>query len=149
MKLNGEHVLQAPRRVIWDILMDPNLLVKITPGISELRKLDESKFEAISEVKIGPVKGRFTGDLSLEELVEPEHFVLHVKQNSKIGNVNAEVKIYLDEEGNGHTRLSFDGKAQMSGLLARTGARVVSGVANSLTKQFFTAFEKELELNNS
>ena len=146
MKLNGEHTLSAPRKVVWDMLMDPQQLVKITPGISELNKINDTNYEAVSEVKIGPVKGRFTGDLALEDLIEPESFTLVVKQNSKIGNVKADVVIHLDEVGNGDTQISFDGKAQMSGLLARTGARVVSGVANSLTKQFFEAFDKEIEL---
>lgn len=145
MKLTGEHTLKAPRKVIWDMLMNPEQLVNITPGISELNKIDDSNYEAISEVKIGPVKGKFKGDLSLENMIKPESFILSVSQKSKIGNVKADIQIYLDEEGN-DTKISFDGKAQMSGLLARTGARVVSGVANSLTKQFFEAFDKEIEL---
>ncbi|HAK78420.1 MAG TPA: carbon monoxide dehydrogenase, partial [Runella sp.] len=39
-----------------------------------------------------------------------------------------------------------DGKADMSGLLARTGNRVMSGVASTLTKQFFKNFEDELSI---
>lgn len=149
MKLTGEHTLSAPRKVVWDMLMDPDQLVKITPGISELIKKDATHYEAVSEVKIGPVKGSFKGDLALEQMIEPESFTLVVKQNSKIGNVKADIDIHLEEEGNGHTKINFDGKAQMSGLLARTGSRVVSGVANSLTRQFFEAFEKEIEIMNS
>lgn len=149
MKLSGDHVLKAPRNVVWDMLMNPDQLVKITPGISELNKRDESSYEAVSEVKIGPVKGKFKGDLELMDMVKPESFTLVVKQNSKIGNVKADIVINLDEVGNGDTKITFDGNAQMSGLLARTGARVVSGVANSLTKQFFDAFDKEIELMTS
>jgi Carbon monoxide dehydrogenase subunit G (CoxG) len=44
------------------------------------------------------------------------------------------------------TELSFDGKAMTSGLLARTGNRVMSGVASTLTKQFFDNFTKELNV---
>lgn len=148
MKLTGEHTLKAPRKVIWDMLMDPDELVKITPGISELKRKDDTNYEAISEVKIGPVKGRFSGDLELKDIIKHESFTLAVEQNSKIGNVKADVAIYLDEVDDKNTHLSFDGKAQMSGLLARTGARIVSGLANSLTRQFFDAFDKEIELMN-
>lgn len=148
MKLKGAHTLKAPRKVIWDMLMDPNQLVKITPGISELNKVDESKYDAIAEVKIGPVKGKFKGELFIQDPVEPESFALKVKQDSKIGNVVATILINLEDEG-GDTLVTFDGDAQMSGLIARTGQRVVSGVANSLTKQFFESFEKEIEALNS
>ncbi len=146
MKLTGSHILEADRKVIWDMLMDPDQLVRITPGISALNKKSDDQYEALSEVKIGPVKGKFKGDLSLSNMIKPESFTLNVKQESKIGNVSAAIEIHLDDAENGNTAISFDGKAQMSGLLARTGSRVVSGVANSLTKQFFEAFEKELEL---
>ncbi len=145
MKLEGIHTLKAERRVIWVMIMDPDLLVKITPGISELVKKDEFSYEAISEVKIGPVKGRFKGELSLTELNEPESFNLKISQNSKIGNVDAKIHIQLNDLGNEQTEIIFDGDAQMSGVIARTGQRVVSGVANSLTKQFFDALDKEIE----
>lgn len=145
MKLSGSHTLKANRKVIWDMLMDPDQLVIITPGISELIKIDDTNYEAISEVKIGPVKGKFKGGLSLKEMVEPESFILVVEQKSKIGNVKADIKINLQAVENGECAIDFDGDAHMSGLLARTGQRVVSGVANSLTKQFFKAFEAEIE----
>jgi len=61
--------------------------------------------------------------------------------------VSADVKIHLSQRSENETELSFDGKANLSGLLARTGNRVLSGVANTLTKQFFK--ELENELNNS
>ena len=145
MKLSGSHTLKANRKVIWGMLMDPDQLVIITPGISELIKIDETNYEAISEVKIGPVKGKFKGGLALEEMIEHESFILVVEQKSKIGNVKADIKINLTVVENGECAIDFDGDAHMSGLLARTGQRVVSGVANSLTKQFFKAFEAEIE----
>lgn len=144
MKLNGDHILTAPREIIWSMLMNPEQLAKITPGISELIREEENSFKAISEVKIGPVKGKFSGNVLLENINEPNSFDLNVKQNSKVGNVQAVVSIHLEEMGQ-DTKLSFEGDAKLSGLLARTGARVVSGVANSLTRQFFEAFQKELD----
>jgi carbon monoxide dehydrogenase subunit G len=148
MKLNGDHVLKTNRKVVWDMLMNPEILVRITPGISELNKIDDTAYEAISEVKMGPVKGRFTGGLSLKDMMKPERFILVVNQESKIGNVKAEIGINLHEVDNDNTTIDFDGEAHLSGLLARTGQRVVSGVANTLTKQFFKSFDKEIDLLN-
>ena len=72
-------------------------------------------------------------------------YSLHVKQNSKIGNADAIVKILLKSVSDTETEISFDGDARLSGLLARTGNRVISGVATTLTKQFFNNFENELK----
>lgn len=145
MLLNGTHTLNASPNIIWGKLMDTDILAKIVPGISKLVKLADNEFEAISEIKLGPVSGKFSGGLTLTNIQEPSTFTLNVIQNSKIGNADAEIKINLFDLGNSQTELSFDGDAKLSGLLARTGQRVLSGVANSLTKQFFENFEEELQ----
>lgn len=144
MLLTGTHTLNASPSIVWDKLMDTEILAKIVPGISKLIKLADNEFEAISEIKLGPVSGKFSGGLTLTEINEPTTFTLNVTQNSKIGNADAEIKINLHDLGNSQTELSFEGDAKLSGLLARTGQRVLSGVANSLTKQFFENFEEEL-----
>nr|WP_293845535.1 carbon monoxide dehydrogenase subunit G [uncultured Arsenicibacter sp.] len=144
MDLSGSHTLPASATHIWDMLMNPDTLAKVTPGISRLELESEGVYKAIAEVKIGPVNGKFEGRAEVADPVAPESFTLKVVQNSKIGNVAADIRMHLKPVSDSETELSFDGKADMSGLLARTGNRVMSGVANTLTKQFFSNFEKEL-----
>ena len=144
MDLSGSHILPASARQIWDMLMNPDTLAKVTPGISRLELESEGVYKAIADIKIGPVSGKFEGRAEVAEPVAPESFTLKVNQNSKIGNVAADIRMNLKPISANETELSFAGKADMSGLLARTGNRVMSGVANSLTKQFFSNFEKEL-----
>ena len=144
MELNGSHILPASSQKIWAMLMDPDTLAKVTPGISRLELESENVFKAIAEVKIGPVSGKFEGKAEVIDPVAGESFTLKVLQNSKIGNVAADIKMNLKSVSENETELSFEGKADMSGLLARTGNRVMSGVANTLTKQFFKNFEEEL-----
>lgn len=137
----------ASPAVVWGMLMNTDILAKIVPGISRLEKIAENEFEAISEIKLGPVSGKFSGGLTLTDIQEHQTFTLNVTQNSKIGNADAEIKISLSDLGNNQTEISFDGDAKLSGLLARTGQRVLSGVANSLTKQFFENFDEEIASN--
>ncbi|WP_028668629.1 CoxG family protein [Runella zeae] len=144
MELTGTHTLPASAQKIWDMLMTPDILAKVTPGISRLELENEGVYKAVAEVKIGPVSGKFEGKAMVENPVAPESFTLKVLQNSKIGNVAADIHMKLKAINDSETELSFEGKADMSGLLARTGNRVMSGVANTLTKQFFKNFEDEL-----
>jgi carbon monoxide dehydrogenase subunit G len=144
MHLTGNKILNASTEKIWNILMDADMLAKITPAVSRLEPLGNDTYKAIADVKIGPVKGSFSGNLSVLDKIDHESFMLRVNQNSKIGNVAADVKIYLKAISDTQTEMSFAGDAKMSGLLAATGQRVVSGVANMLTEQFFEALEKEL-----
>lgn len=149
MQLKGKHVLQATPEEVWTLLMDAEALAKITPGVSRLEETGNNTYKAISEVKIGPVKGSFEGALTMENIVDQKSFDLVVTQKSKIGNVEATVQINLEPTSEAaHTELSFNGKAKLSGLLARTGQRVLTGVSNTLTKQFFAAFDEELAARN-
>ena len=68
-----------------------------------------------------------------------------MQQNSKIGNANAAIKIDLLPVDARQTEIAFNGDVKMTGLLAGMGQRVMGGVANTLTKQFFANLEKELE----
>jgi len=145
MQLTGSHILNAPVSKIWTMLMDTDTLARVVPGISRLEKTAENQYNAIAEIKLGPVSGSFSGTLSLGDIQENEGYTLHVKQNSKIGNADATVKIALKSITDEQTEISFDGDARLSGLLARTGNRVISGVATTLTKQFFNNFEEELK----
>jgi len=144
MKITGSRIFGASAARIWELLMEPEALARITPGISRLERTGPDAFRAIAEVKIGPVSGAFTGKVEMLEKDPPRQFILHVEQNSKIGNVAADVFIQLEELAEDRTELRFEGNAQLSGLLARTGQRVLTGVADTLAEQFFKGLTEEL-----
>lgn len=145
MRLKGTHNLPADPQQIWNLLMDVDVLAKITPGISRLEPLGDNKYTAVSDIKLGPVKGTFKGEMEVADPVEPERFTLLIKQNSKIGNVNATGQIILNPINDKETEVEFSGQAKLSGTLARTGQRVLTGVANSMTNQFFKSLEEEIK----
>ena len=144
MQLRGTHTFQAPIEHLFSMLMDTGVLAKVTPGVSALEEIAENSYNAIAIIKMGPVNGKFTGQLEVVDIVQNNSFGLKIKQKSKIGNVAADVKIQLVSQSPLETEMSFDGKAKLSGVLARTGNRVLSGVAMTLSKQFFKSLEKEL-----
>jgi uncharacterized protein len=145
MQLTGKHVVNALPSKIWEMLMDTDTLARIVPGISRLEKTGDNKYKSTIEIKMGPVNSSFTGDLQMEDIKEPEGFTLKVQQNSKIGNANAAIKISLRPVNENNTEVSFDGDVKLSGMLAAMGQRLIGGVSNTLTKQFFSNMEKELQ----
>ncbi len=145
MQLTGKHVVNASPSKVWEMLMDTDTLARIVPGISRLEKTTDNKFKSILEIKLGPVNSSFTSDLQMEEINVEKGFTLKVQQNSKIGNANAAIKISLLPVYEKQTEVAFDGDAKLSGMLAAMGQRLIGGVSNTLTKQFFSNLEKELE----
>lgn len=146
MQLAGKYVLHATPPTVWATLMNKDTLARVVPGISRLEQTGDHTFKSILDIKLGPISGSFTGNLQLDDLQEPNAFTLKAQQNSKIGNANAAIKIILalvDETGD--TEISFDGDVKLSGMLASMGQRVMGGVSNTLTKQFFSNLEKEID----
>jgi hypothetical protein len=125
--------------------MDPDTLARIIPGISRLEQTGDNTFKSIIEIKLGPVNASFTGDLQLENITEPNGFTLKVQQSSSVGKANAAIKIVMIPLNETQAEISFNGDVKLTGLLAGMGQRLLTGVANTLTKQFFKNLEKELE----
>lgn len=138
-------MVDATPNVVWDMITDPAILEKITPGIKTLKVVGPDQYDAISEVKVGPVRGNFEGSLSLKDQVQMESCVLVVDQKSKMGNVVAEISMKLIPVGTDKTDVHYTGDARMSGMLARMGQRIMSGVVSTLSRQFFETLGKELE----
>ena len=145
MQLAGKHIINAVPSTVWAMLMDTDTLARIVPGISRLEKTGDNTFNSILAIKLGPVNSSFTGNLQLENIKEEKGFTLRAQQNSKIGNAGAALTIGLSAVNNTQTEVAFDGDVNLSGLLATMGQRVMGGVANTLTKQFFSNLEKELD----
>ena len=121
MLLTGNHIVNASTSTVWLMLMDPDVLAKVVPGISELQKISDNSFKSILNIKIGPVSSSFAGSLQLEDMVEQKSFTLKAQQNSKIGNANAVVKINLAAMSDAETEVKFDGDVKISGMLATMG----------------------------
>ncbi len=145
MKITGKYRIKAPAALIWGLVIDPNILEKITPGIKTLEENGVDKYHAISEVRVGPVRGEFKGDLAIENKVEGESCLVVLDQKSKIGNATAEISMKLIPQEDGETEIQYTGEAKMSGMLARMGQRIMGGVISTLSKQFFKDLEKEIE----
>jgi uncharacterized protein len=148
MLLTGKHTVNAPINKIWSMLMDPDVLARITPSITSLVPIDGDNFTAIADVKIGPIKGRFTGTLKISERVEPTNFNLGVQQNSPMGNAAAVMAMTVKELSPEQTEVSFSGDVRLSGTLAVMGGRVITPVANMLSKMFFDDLQKEVNAAN-
>lgn len=145
MHLDGTHTLNATPKEIWQLLLDPQVLGRITPGVKSLEPQGEDVYKTHFEVKMGPVNGAFQGKMAVLDKVEPESFSLKMDIRGKIGTVAAKGVLGLKPlDGKEQTNVSFSGDANLTGTLARTGQRVLSGVAKTMTAQFFKSLEEEL-----
>ena len=144
MELNGKRNVETDSATLWNMLMDIEILPKIVPGISKLEKTGENTYKSVLEVKFGPVSGEFTGDMQMEDIYPQKTFTLKAQQHNKIGTVNSVMKIELMPISVNETEVVFTGEVTISGLMKMMGEKILGGVTDMLTKQFFTNLDHEI-----
>ena len=68
MDFTGRYVIPAPADAVWAALNDPEILKHCIPGCEELDKTSATDFVAVATLKIGPVKAKFRGKVTLADL---------------------------------------------------------------------------------
>ena len=149
MELKGIRNVQTDPSTLWNMLMDVEILPKIVPGISKLEKTGENTYRSVLEVKFGPVSGEFTGEMQMEDIRRQRSFTLKAQQHNKIGTVNSIMKIELIPISGNKTEVAFGGEVTISGLMTMMGQKVLGGVTDMLTKQFFANLDHELAKKQS
>ena len=74
MTMNGEYELPVPPQTVWEKLNDTATLKACIPGCEQLDKTSDTEFQAVATVKIGPVKAKFKGKVTLSDLDPPNGY---------------------------------------------------------------------------
>ena len=143
MKLEGRQIVDVPLEKAWQRINDPRVLSACTPGLERLdpRADDPNHFDAVLEVRLPAITGRFEGMIDYLERVAPERLKLRLQGKGAVGFVDGEVTLLLSEVDEG-TSVQYVADVQIGGQVARLGQRMISGVTREMAGQFFSAFER-------
>ncbi|MBQ0750329.1 MAG: carbon monoxide dehydrogenase subunit G [Roseovarius sp.] len=142
MDLADEITLNAPKSRVYAALNDPEILRQSIPGCEELIKHSDTELEARVVLKIGPVKARFTGTVTLDTSGAPDAFSLTGQGNGgAAGHAKGGADVTLTEE-EGVTTLRYTARAEIGGKLAQLGSRLIQSTAKKLAAQFFANFQE-------
>ena len=144
MKIEGDYLFEAGVQDVWDALFDPDVLAAAMPGCEKLELIDD---ELVGEmtIKVGPISGKFTGKVKLEDKVEPEHYKMIVDGRGAPGFVKATATIALAPEGDG-TRLRYSADAQIGGKIASVGQRLLDASAKAIAKQSLDGLHENVKI---
>jgi uncharacterized protein len=146
MELADEIVINAPRDRVYAALNDPEILKQCIPGCEELIMHSPTELEAKVVLKVGPVKARFTGKVTLDTTNAPGGFSLTGEgSGGPAGFARGGADVTLLEAEPGVTTLSYTAKAEIGGKLAQLGSRLIQGTAKKLSASFFEKFAATFE----
>jgi uncharacterized protein len=140
MDMTGEFLIPAPRRKVWDALNDPEILKQSIPGCEEIEKLSPTELAAKVTAKVGPVKARFGGKVTLSDLDPPNGYKITGEgSGGAAGFAKGGATVRLADDGDG-TKLNYVVEAHVGGKLAQIGSRLIDATARKMAEEFFTRF---------
>lgn len=141
MKLNDEIRIDAPREDVFAALNDVDILKQSIPGCEELQRISEDELEGTVQAKVGPVKARFKGMVTISDKNPPESYRISGEgKGGAAGFAKGGATVHLEADG-GATILRYDVDAQVGGKLAQIGSRLVESTSQKLAREFFQNFE--------
>ena len=144
MEISGERRLSLPREKVWAGLMDARVLQASVPGAESIQAQGGGAFTAAVVAAIGPVRARFTGAITPEEVTAPSRYAMAFEGGSgAAGFAKGNAVVTLEADGNG-TLLVWKASSQIGGRLAQIGARLIDATVARMSQQFFDRFEEVL-----
>lgn len=145
MEINGERVIGASRQTVWDAINDPEILKNCIPGGESVERVSDSEMKAVVMAKIGPVRARFSGKMTMVDVVAPESCkIVFEGTGGPAGFAKGEATVTLAGQGANQTVLTFSAAANVGGKLGQIGARLIESAARTISDEFFTKLMKQL-----
>jgi uncharacterized protein len=141
MDMSGSYRITAPREKVWAALNDPEILKQCIPGCEEIEKHSDTELTAKVVAKVGPVKAKFAGKVTLSDIDPPNGYTITGEGSggaAGFGKGGAAVK--LGPDGEDATLLEYTAHAQVGGKLAQIGSRLIDGTARKMADDFFAKF---------
>lgn len=145
MDMTGEYRIAASRDKVWAALNDPNILKAALPGCEAFERQADDSFAATVVAKVGPVKAKFNGNVTLSDIKAPEGYTISGEgKGGAAGFAKGGAEVKLAEDGPGATILTYTAKADVGGKLAQLGSRLIDGTAKKMADEFFDNFRNQL-----
>ncbi|MEO7404202.1 MAG: molybdopterin cofactor-binding domain-containing protein, partial [Burkholderiales bacterium] len=136
LRMAGAVSLPASPADVFAVLLDPVRLARVIPGCHSLRETSKGRYAADVTLGVGPVKARYTAEVTLTDVTPPHSLRLGGRGASALGTAAGDGLVSLTSEGAG-TRLSYDYGVTVSGKVAAVGARMLEGASKVVLAQLF------------
>ena len=144
MQFTDEIRIDAPREQVYAALNDLGILWNSIPGCEEIEQLSETELVATVVTRIGPIKAKFKGHVTLSDLNPPSSYSITGEgKGGTAGFAKGGAKIVLEEDGEA-TIMRYEVQIDVGGKLAQLGGRLIEGTAKRLADEFFTRFKQEV-----
>jgi len=144
VNLSGAVTLPGTPAQVWELLTDAQRLARVLPGCERLDPDGPHRYKAVVKFGVAAISGKYAGSLEFLQLKPPHSLTLQFDGRGLPGFVHGQARIELLRKGPG-TELRYSGEAQIGGIIATVGQRLLEAAARKIVQQFFAAAAAELE----
>ncbi|MGL4236644.1 CoxG family protein [Tabrizicola sp.] len=145
MKLTDTREIKAAPQVVWDAILNPEMLKECIPGCESLTGSIADGYEAVVKQKVGPVSATFTGLVQLSDIVPGQSLRISGEGKGGVAGFAKGGANVSFEPMEGGTRLTYEAEANVGGKIAQLGSRIIDSFAKKLADEFFTRFQEAVE----
>jgi carbon monoxide dehydrogenase subunit G len=144
LQYSGEEQIPAGLDKVWTFVTDPEKVGRCFPEVVDVVVQDQTHFDAVVQVGVGPVRGKFK--LKVELLPDAAKHRLDMKISG--GGFGSAVDMTAGADiaaaGAAATTLKWTGQAVARGPIAAVGGRVLDAQAQKLISQAFATVRERL-----
>lgn len=145
LTIEGEERIEAPIQKVWEALNDPDVLKECIPGCQSLERTGDNQLAAAVQLKLGPIKAKFAGEVELKNLNPPYGYTIEGEGKGGIaGFAKGGADVMLSEESPAVTILKYEAKSEVGGRIAQLGSRLITSTSKKLAGQFFRKLGKKV-----
>jgi len=144
LDLTASYTFAAPPATVWKLLIDPEVVASCLPGCERLEPIGEDRYRAALTLAVAAISGQYTGTVAILDQRPPYSYRLVVEGTGKPGFVKGEATVELVEQ-DGTTIVRVTGQAQVGGLIARVGQRLLGTVSKMTMDRFFACLQQKVQ----
>ena len=139
MKLENTCVVQVPRQRLWNFLIVIPNVAECLPGVEDVIEIDKQNYEGAIRVKVGIVKLRLRGKITVEFMDGNSYVASLAVQaaDQKIsGLVHGKMQLRLEEVTERETRLSVLTDLNLLGKIGEFGHGLIKKKGDQMMAEF-------------
>lgn len=138
MIVQGEFRVAASREAAWKHLSDLPGLAPLFPGCDAIEAVGEGQYRVVAQAKVGPIKSRLEGKLSVVEMAAGEALKLRAEGQDRLtgSHVRALMEFRLVPVSEGETEVRHSADVAVSGRLGTIGQGIMRETVATMLEEF-------------
>ena len=144
LQYTGEETITADKATVWAFISDPAQIGRCLPDVVEVTVHDPTHFDAVAQVGVGPVRGKFKFKFELQPDPAGNRMDMKISGGGFGSAIDLTAGAEVVAADPATTTLRWSGQAVARGPVAAVGGRVLDAQARKLISQTFANVRERL-----